>query len=337
MPAPKVSPRPAPAPPKFNVPNLSAPRPRKKSRGVKPSAEDAIKRDPRVIALFNELSRRASVVASTVAWEAQRAQLAAAAGGSPPPRSGTLGSARRGTPTRPGSAAGTPRRPGSASPAPATPSPRPAAGVPPSASPAATAGEAAERELTEEEAAAYLPTLPARGAAVAAFEPRSLQEVSDFVADVKAQGGDAPRSGHAAVGFPGARWRLLADAAAVFDQLLDMCDTLTKWECRPQVGAAAAGCGCWGLGPGGGAAAELTRCAGCSLAKRLPRHAYPSAPDLVSTCCQLLTAPSQPIRPAPSSCLSQRRWAWWQRRTAWHPTWRRYRAQRAESCTPTTH
>lgn len=245
MPAPKPSPRPAPAPPKFNAPNLSAPRPRKKSRGVKPSAEDAIKRDPRVIALYNELSRGASVVASTVAWEAQRAELAAAAGGSPPPRGGTPGSARRGTPTRPASAAGTPRRPGSASPAPATPSPRPAAGAAPGASPpaASPAAAAAERELTEDEAAAYLPTLPARGAAVAAFEPRSLQEVSDFVADVKAQGGDAPRSGHAAASFPGARWRLLVDAAAVFDQLLDMCDTLTKWECRAQVGAGREGPG----------------------------------------------------------------------------------------------
>ena len=134
------------------------------------------------------------------------------------------------------------RRPGSASPAPATPSPRPSAGVAAASPAAASAGEP---ELTEEEAAAYLPTLPARGAAVAAFEPHSLQEVSDFVADVKAQGGDAPRSGHAAAGFPGARWRLLADSAAVFDQLLDMCDTLTKWECRPQVGAQQLGAGCW--------------------------------------------------------------------------------------------
>ena len=240
-PAPAALPRAPLAPPKFNPFNLSTPRPRKKSRGVKPSAEDAIRRDPRVITLFNELSRGNSIVATTVAWGTVRAE-GAGAGAAAGRASASPGSARRvstggATPPRGGSAppprsAGvTPRRPGSSSPA----APSPTAPSPAAPSPAASEPSAVV-ELTEEEAAAYLPTLPARAAAVAGFEPRSLQVVSDFVADMRAQGGDAPHAGHAAAAFPAARWRCMTEAAGVFDQLLDMCDTLTKWECRPQVG-----------------------------------------------------------------------------------------------------
>ena len=300
-PAPKPAPRLPLVPPKFNPPNLSVPRPRKKSRGVKPSPEDAIRRDPRVITLCNELSRGAGVVAATVAWDAVRAELAA--GGAPP---GTPGSARRGgTPppaaagvATPRSAGATPRR-GAASPgaaaaaaarSPATPSPRSAAAA------ASAAAAEAEPEMSEEQAAAYAVTLPERAAAVAAFQPSSLQDVSDFVSDVRAQGGDAPRSGcaflgavdgpmgpglcpgaaappcrwraqapacisphltqrsshppaspppvrrHAGAGFPTARWRCMAEAAAAFDALLDGCDRLSKWECAPGVSARGAAC-----------------------------------------------------------------------------------------------
>lgn len=290
-PAPKATPRLPLVPPKFNPPNLSVPRPRKKSRGVKPSPEDAIRRDPRVITLFNELSRGTGVVAATVAWEAVRAELAA--GGAPP------GSARRGgTPTpgaTPRSASATPRS-GGLTPRRSTVSPAAAAAVrsPTTPSPRAASAAAAaepEPEMSEEQAAAYAVTLPDRTAAVLAFQPSSLQDVSDFVSDVKAQGGDAPRSGcarlsvapscsavascewstgpvpacaalpwcplppalahppttihsphrrHAAAGFPSARWRVMAEAAAVFDALLDACDRLTKWECPPGVSAKAA-------------------------------------------------------------------------------------------------
>jgi hypothetical protein len=247
-PPPLPPPRRVLEPPKFNPPNLSVPRPRKKSRGIKPSPEDAIKRDPRVITLYNELSRGQGVVAATVGWvrgaDGATASPASSAGGTPSSSRRASGVGVGGT---------TPRGAGSASPSPlpsarrasstgGSPAPGAAAGTPgtpvsPPLSPEdSSAAAAAEMELTEEEAAAFLPTLPARAAAVSAFQPSSLQDVSDFVSDVAAQGGDAPRSGHAAAGFPSSRWRAMADAAATFDQLLDMCDTLTKWQTDPQVG-----------------------------------------------------------------------------------------------------
>lgn len=234
----------------FRVPNLSEPRPRIRSRGVKPEPEDAIKRDPRVITLWGELCQTRGIVADTVGWEEVRAEAGAAAKGG---GSNTPASARR--PSTGGASAGLPSprsggKGGGGGAASALTTPRAAWGVraaspstpkvtpsPPRPGTAAdpAAATPAEPELSAEEEAAYLPTLAARGAAIAAFEPASLQEVADFVSDVKAQGGDVPRSGHAAVTFPRSRWRAMVEAAAVFDELVEMCDTLTKWECDPQV------------------------------------------------------------------------------------------------------
>ncbi|KAL4428231.1 hypothetical protein ABPG75_002320 [Micractinium tetrahymenae] len=229
--------------PKFNPPNLSAPRPRFKSRGVKPAPEDAIRRDPRAITLYNELAQGRGVVVTTIAWEATRkgeghagsASATPSGSAAATPRAGSAAATpRAGSATPPPSGRSAGGRAGSTSPAPSggssavatprTPTPRP-----PSPSP-----EPPEAELSEEEAAAYLPTLPARALAVTAFEPRSLQEVSDFVSDVGAQGGDAPRSAHAACAFPTRKWAVMVEAASVFDTLLDACDTLHKWECPPQ-------------------------------------------------------------------------------------------------------
>lgn len=266
--------------PKFNPPNLSAPRPRFKSRGVKPAPEDAIRRDPRAITLYNELAQGRGVVVTTIAWEATRrgegrggsASATPGSSATPTPRAGSATPTPRASSTTPppsarsagGGAAGS--RPGSASPAasagssaaatPRTPTPRL-----PSPSP-----KPLEAELSEEEAAAYLPTLPARALAVTAFEPRSLQEVSDFVSDVRAQGGDAPRSGHAACAFPTRKWAVMAEAAATFDALLDACDTLHKWECPPQVRTGV------GLQQVPQAPAGLVAEAAQGL-RRLPRHA----------------------------------------------------------------
>ena len=75
--------------PKFNPPNLSVPRPRFKSRGVKPAPEDAIRRDPRAITLFNELAQGRGVVVTTIAWEATRRGEVRA--GSATPRGGSTG------------------------------------------------------------------------------------------------------------------------------------------------------------------------------------------------------------------------------------------------------
>jgi hypothetical protein len=245
-PPPLPPPRRVLEPPKFNPPNLSVPRPRKKSRGIKPSPEDAIKRDPRVITLYNELSRGQGVVAATVGWvrgaDGAAASPASSAGGTPGSSRRASGVGVGGVTPRGGSATPSPlpsaRRASSTggSPAPGAAGTPGTPGSPPLSPEDSGAAAAAEVELTEEEAAAFLPTLPARAAAVSAFQPSSLQDVSDFVSDVAAQGGDAPRSGHAAAGFPSSRWRAMADAAATFDQLVDMCDTLTKWQTDAQVG-----------------------------------------------------------------------------------------------------
>jgi hypothetical protein len=231
-------------PPKFRVPNLTEPRPRRKSRGVRPAPEDAIKRDPRVIALYNEMSQGRGIVPVTVAWDevhadmygdGKRRRRSSGGGGAaatPSPRgAATPPASARGSATPPASARGAAAASASPATPAATPSPRRALG---SASPSPSPAAPAEPEMSAEEAAAYLPTLAARGAAIAAFQPETLQQVADFVADVRAQGGDAPCDGHAAVAFPRGRWRLLCEAADAFDGLLDMCDAMHNWQCDLQ-------------------------------------------------------------------------------------------------------
>lgn len=66
-----------------------------------------------------------------------------------------------------------------------------------------------------------------RGAEVAALTPASLAEVAEFVAEQKA------RYGEAALPPAGARWAAMAEAAAVYDSLVDSIATLGSWEVAP--------------------------------------------------------------------------------------------------------
>ena len=86
---------------------------------------------------------------------------------------------------------------------------------------------------------ADLATLQQRADAVRSFKPTDMTEMADFVAGVKAKGGDLPRSGHATCSWPRERWAVMAELAAVHDALREMSNKLAEWQIDEQVRAPA--------------------------------------------------------------------------------------------------